>query len=954
MSVSVAELTAIQVNSKFARFIRTNLHMHTPATPADWNSQPNQTIKAEDITPELYFKELNGTSLELVAITDHNTIKWCEPLMKLAKEGRKKGTSKIHILPGVEITTYEGPHIIAVFEENMGLLGEINKLLVKFGLSGDGGPEEKVSKGSTKSITIHEVFEMITDPKLGGLIIAPHIQSEDGIWGAKGFRSRTEVLNNRKLRILSAPSGEIKRVSEGNKARLLYKNMPSHEITNSFAFLNISDCHRLNDFEVNNTWIKMSDPTLEGIRQIIYEPELRISHHLVHSTKAVNNPIVFEFSTPQEIVYPYIIGIGVSGGLLDGQQVAFSPHQNSIIGKNYSGKSALLDFLRFALDELPKKDDEAFQKLAGRLNGILTDGGEVRIYLKGKDGKTYGISRTLATSKKRGAWIIECEPDIYSLIDDEFRHDTDLSINEIFDLEIYGQGEVVKIKDNVARQMTIVDSLAKVEEKLHNLQEPGSDDKPTIFGELASNSAETIHIETQCAEWEENIAEIEGLIKEIKALEALAKSPKLKLLSSWGDLENDIHSYIERLDELKNELCNVRQNLPKIGKTRTQTKNKKTKRNTINDLSERAKTTYEATVKKISLMLDDTEIQNSLGELHIFEEDCQKQAEEIAKSLKVTLKGSPDRAHLVDRISGKKRKLASLRIKETRLTEARNILLELGIERQDLLSQRDLILVEVRKARQIIVDLINGFSADNIRADLKESANREIYRTNLEMVADNLLSASNKISNKQGQLDLIVEGIAPQELVRLIVARDIDTLMHYCGITENTAKILLGMGKRDLHLLETTLVDDMFIIKYQREGENEYVPIDSGLSGGEQALALVSVAMIPKELPLVIDQPEDELGSSLITSRLVEQIRGTKLQRQLIFVTHIANIPVLSDSEQVIYMHHTYQNGSHSAAVKHQGSLDNMDIIECLLELDGGRLAFKKRSERYSALISNE
>src|SRR5690349_10651634 len=111
MPVTIQELNEIIGLANYARFINTNLHMHTPATPQDWNSRPDQTINAEEITPTSYFQALNQTSLELVAITDHNTIAWCEPLMQIAQQARSEKKSKIHILPGVEITTYEGPHL---------------------------------------------------------------------------------------------------------------------------------------------------------------------------------------------------------------------------------------------------------------------------------------------------------------------------------------------------------------------------------------------------------------------------------------------------------------------------------------------------------------------------------------------------------------------------------------------------------------------------------------------------------------------------------------------------------------------------------------------------------------------------------------------------------------------------------------------------------------------------
>ncbi len=132
--------------------------------------------------------------------------------------------------------------------------------------------------------------------------------------------------------------------------------------------------------------------------------------------------------------------------------------------------------------------------------------------------------------------------------------------------------------------------------------------------------------------------------------------------------------------------------------------------------------------------------------------------------------------------------------------------------------------------------------------------------------------------------------------------------------------------------------------------KNEFTAVTSGLSGGEQALALISVAMIPKELPLIIDQPEDELGPALITGELVEQIRKVKMQRQLIFVTHVANIPVLGDSEQILHVVQQVREGEKRSSIDCHGSLEDSNVIQGLLELDGGKVAFEKRKARYTAV----
>jgi len=92
----------------------------------------------------------------------------------------------------------------------------------------------------------------------------------------------------------------------------------------------------------------------------------------------------------------------------------------------------------------------------------------------------------------------------------------------------------------------------------------------------------------------------------------------------------------------------------------------------------------------------------------------------------------------------------------------------------------------------------------------------------------------------------------------------------------------------------------------------------------------------------LIDQPEDNLDNSYVYETVVKTVKKAKTNRQLIFVTHNPNIPVLGDAEQVIVM----QSDGRSGSVAGTGSVDQCrDAIINLLE--GGVKAFQLRSERY-------
>jgi hypothetical protein len=98
---------------------------------------------------------------------------------------------------------------------------------------------------------------------------------------------------------------------------------------------------------------------------------------------------------------------------------------------------------------------------------------------------------------------------------------------------------------------------------------------------------------------------------------------------------------------------------------------------------------------------------------------------------------------------------------------------------------------------------------------------------------------------------------------------------------------------------------------------------------------------------LIFDQPEDDLDNSFIFKSLVQVIRKLKLTRQLIFVTHNANIPVLGEADEVIVMH---MHSPSLAASPKVGTIDERKL-EILELLEGGPQAFEERKRRYATLL---
>ncbi len=119
---------------------------------------------------------------------------------------------------------------------------------------------------------------------------------------------------------------------------------------------------------------------------------------------------------------------------------------------------------------------------------------------------------------------------------------------------------------------------------------------------------------------------------------------------------------------------------------------------------------------------------------------------------------------------------------------------------------------------------------------------------------------------------------------------------------------------------------------------------DRRLSDGQRNTILLSLLLADGDAPIIVDQPEDELDSAFIYTELVPIVRERKNARQIIFVTHNANVPVNADADLVYAL--KFENGKgHRLA---EGGLDRPEVGRAVLDImEGSRDAFERRREKY-------
>lgn len=224
---------------------------------------------------------------------------------------------------------------------------------------------------------------------------------------------------------------------------------------------------------------------------------------------------------------------------------------------------------------------------------------------------------------------------------------------------------------------------------------------------------------------------------------------------------------------------------------------------------------------------------------------------------------------------------------------------------------------------------------------------------------DMLKTAMGWRTSQVPKASLIASQLSPVTLLNAINRKDATCLEQLIDVNNNKVfskaeadGILTTMGEiNNKFELERCFFDDRPEIKVTKtvvmtDGSKSYPVRDfSILSLGQQQSILLTILLFSKsKTPLIIDQPEDNLDSEFIYKTIVQSLRNIKEHRQVIIVTHNANIAVLGDAELIIPL----RGASELSVIRDRGSIDTTETkdIVCTI-LEGSRKAFKRRLEVY-------
>ena len=762
------------------------------------------------------------------------------------------------------------------------------------------------------------------------------------------------------------------------------KGSDSHEHGYPIGKLKDKDSNPIERF----CWIK-ADPTFEGLKQIIYEPEERVY--------IGEEPPILSKIKNNKTNYLKSLNITQANTNHTGDtwfkniSITFNKELIAIIGNKGSGKSGIADILGLVGDTHTDKQHFSFLHKDKFLKGKLADkfkakiiwesDGESDEVLLGAALKTENpefvrfipqnyfeeLTNELEISKFQHVLeniIFEYIPDSEKLKKSSFEElesykaeNVNTAIqdqknkiqninNDIIDLEKKKHPDFLKkIEGQIAKKEIEIREQNKLLDELPNIPNPNNNDKDSEQqSKITKHNAELDTLKDRLKEKEKGRIVLTSKIEELKQF-------KKKIELQQQSVEEFLQSHTEEAKEYSlniNEILKIKVDYSsideKILNSETELENIDIFFESFESIQERsAESDNESIIYKISLLA--SQLKDETDKL-TGEEKAYQQNEQRKKSINEKIQeltGASENPSLES--------LGFYRKEKEFITIDLNPLLE------EMRTDRIEKSLEIFKKKSEIIELYNSFkkSVDDkiaqnkdlledydIKIDSSFNLNSGFYSDFLSFINQRKSGCFLGAEKGGNKIKEIIEdsGFSDEDKIKALLTNIIDSL------EENNAEISEQVNKDKLN----SFYDHVFSLDYLKPKYELKLggKVLGQLSPGERgALLLIFYLMIDKEeIPLVIDQPEDNLDNESVYNMLSKFIKQAKKKRQIVMVTHNPNLAVGADAEQIIHVCIDKTNKNKFSFIS--GSIENPVINKRIVKiLEGTKPAFDKRKLKY-------
>ena len=902
-----------------AKWWKFDFHNHTPKSK-DFGKGDAVHMA---ITPEDWLFMYMNAGIDCVAITDHNTGEWIDTLkaaLSIIETSQPTGYRKLYLFPGVEISSSGNTHILALFD-NTADTKKIQALLGAVGFPSDQfGTSDAVTE-KTVELVINEIH------KAGGIAIPAHVDKACGLFISQSGNTLKQTLN-----VDSLLAMEVIDKSQNKPAIYIQSKLQLAEIIGT-------DSHIAAQVGTNYTWVKMSEPSLDALKLALHDGE----DGTIRKDEINVNPNIVSNRY-------FIKSLSVKNGFKAGNGkpliAEFSPWLTSIIGGRGSGKSTMINYLRIALsriDEMPAEVQVEFNKFnqIGRKDstGMLRNETTIELEIY-KDGKLH-----LITWNNSSHYLQE-----WNETTSIWEPKTKISnIKELFPVQIFSQKELYALTGNPSKLIELIDSQFDKQtwtEAKDKLIEKWLVDRSTER-QLRNAILEEANINAQLSSTNNKIT----LYESSTFKETLSNFDKLTATNNFFiDTSEKVSQFIFQLERLEKSVPEVEVS---EGIKDVVVDDSLVFLQTLNDALSSSKAKLSEAISFITPYKENLPDQfNALPWQAQFE--AAKQAYE-GIALNIRELGSESYEILIQRRANLNSKLAMIATQKEQLktlqTNIKALYSSINAKEKELRKERN----EIIGRWKAIDDSNNPFLIIELHpmADT-ENANstfRQLIRKSAGEFANDIYTYNEVNGNSLGLIARIIS-----EPVEYRWTKRIDEVQKFLSATESDKKdIDLRLAKHldqlkqntpeDIDRLLVWYPEDKLVLKFKKQGREE--DIQTG-SAGERTAGMLGLLLALNDIPLIIDQPEDDLDTKLISSFVVDGFKKLKQKRQLVIVTHNPNIAVNANSDNVVHMDFI----SGQIIVAGNNALQDRQIRNAVCEvMEGGREALNKRYYRISKAL---
>ncbi|MDR2859430.1 MAG: AAA family ATPase [Mediterranea sp.] len=859
-----------------ARWLRADFHLHTKADVEFLYKDK------EDFYYSQYVEAMKNNEISIGVITNHNKFDLNE-FKALQKTAKKQ---EIFILPGVELSVNDGAngiHVLIIFDKAWIEDGDRISPFITAMFPGKTVAEYQNENGRSDKNILQTVEEL---QKVGRdyFLVFAHVEESKGLWEEMKGGKLSDWGQKRYAEVRKRTFGfqKVRTRDDREKIKSWFGDWYPAEVEGS-------DPKKIDEIgKGEKSFIKLGAFTFDAVKFALIDHIYRLRSKEV-----------------PKYTHSHIKQISFEGGTLNGQIIHFSPELNTFIGIRGSGKSSVLEALRYAmgiqLEENARGDSEYKHKL---VEWTLGSGGKIILDAVDRHGQPYQIRR-----------ILKENPTVF--------------VNE-------------KLQPGVSIRETILSNPLFFGQKELTTTNKGSE--KDLIEKLLGTKCDEIRLQIDEQKTKVNEA-IDRLSKVSNVNELIEEQTKVKLDTEYRlnfykkhhledklqkrlNFEADIRRAEKGLDLVDSFIAGLREFL-------------------AGQEDELRNFPGYSSVNNVGFFREmDVQFSLVIKSMETIKAELAK-VETVHATLKINYeKLLNEKKGMADEFAEIERTLAN----ELKMENGQDISSDEFLALKKKLAQSEAMLVELSKNTERKADIQTGLYEELQKLNDLWHREFQIIKNELDEVSRKNTSLKFSVGFKEdksafcdyfkavfrgsGVRDGTFQNIIEKYTDFAAIFLDFENAKKLFGSNPDNFIALFG---KNLKTLLTYQVPNRFTIIYRGTELARH-------SLGQRASALILFVLGQQENDvIIIDQPEDDLDNQTIYEDVIKLIRELKPKVQFIFATHNPNIPVLGDAEHI----HACSFEDEKISIQ-SGGLDNIDQQKKIVDImEGGKEAFDRRKRIY-------